>query len=202
MNEIHSNTMFYRPRTSSCSAAVQFGRRVLRRGVTGHPLIRSPWRSRREHRILTAWHVAWQQDEGVINVSKRYYTVKEVNDLIPDLVRQMTSLKETREAIAIKRMQVERARREQMKPASPDQFFAEETEIEFLLITARQQIEHLTRQSIEVKDIDAGLVDFLSFRDGQEMYLCWRCGEPNVRFWHSTEEGFSERKPISPEALT
>lgn len=133
-------------------------------------------------------------------MTRRYYTVEEVNSLIPDLVKQVASLKETRESIAIKRMQIERARREQMKPVMPDQFFAEEAEIEFMLITARQQIEHLTRQSIEIKDIDAGLVDFLTVRDGEEVYLCWRSGEPQVRYWHGTDEGFSERKRIAEDS--
>jgi len=132
-------------------------------------------------------------------VNKRYYTIEEVNHLIPDLARQVASLKETRETIAIKRLQMERMRREQMTPIAPDQFFAEETEIEFLLITARQQIDHLTKQSIEIKDIDAGLVDFLTLRAGQDVYLCWRSGEPQVSYWHGVDEGFAERKRIGDD---
>jgi len=132
-------------------------------------------------------------------VTKRYYNVSEVNSLIPDLQKQVASLKEAREGIALKRMQIERMKREQMKAASPDQFFAQEAEIEFMLITARQQIEHLTRQSIEIKDIDSGLVDFLALRNQQEVYLCWRSGEPKVSHWHGTDEGFSARKTIADD---
>ncbi|MCY0877198.1 MAG: DUF2203 domain-containing protein [Firmicutes bacterium] len=131
---------------------------------------------------------------------KRYYSVSEVNSLIPDIQKQVASLKEARETIALKRMQIERIKREQMKPTTPDQFFAEEAEIEFMLITARQQISHLTERCIEIKDIDSGLVDFLALRDGHEVYLCWRSGETKVTHWHGTDEGFSARKPITDDA--
>jgi hypothetical protein len=47
-----------------------------------------------------------------------------------------------------------------------------------------------------VKDIDLGLVDFPSTRDGEQMYLCWKLGEPSINHWHGLEEGFSERQPI------
>lgn len=49
-----------------------------------------------------------------------------------------------------------------------------------------------------VKDIDEGLVDFLSEHEGEELLLCWRLGEDEIAFWHGTEEGFSGRKPLPP----
>ena len=128
-------------------------------------------------------------------VQKRYYSLEEANRLLPDISRQLLALKQAREEIAIKRLKIERARREQ--PADdPDHFFVEEAEVEFMVIAARQQIEHLTSQSIEIKDIDAGLVDFLTLVDGREAYLCWRSGEPEIRFWHGLNEGFAARKVL------
>jgi len=47
-----------------------------------------------------------------------------------------------------------------------------------------------------VKDIDLGLLDFPSTRDGEPIFLCWKAGEPSVCLWHSADEGFRERKPI------
>ncbi len=128
-------------------------------------------------------------------VPKRYYSLEEANRLLPDISRQILALKQAREEIAIRRLQIERAKREQMAN-DPDHFFVEEAEIEFMVIAARQQIEHLTRQSIEIKDIDAGLVDFLTLIDGREAYLCWRSGEPEIRYWHGLNEGFARRKAL------
>jgi len=54
----------------------------------------------------------------------------------------------------------------------------------------------------ELKDLDLGLVDFLTLRAGEPVYYCWRLGEPEIRYWHGLEEGFAGRKPIEPEGWT
>lgn len=47
-----------------------------------------------------------------------------------------------------------------------------------------------------IKDVDAGLVDFIGLRNGREVYLCWRYGEDNIDFWHELNAGFAGRRPI------
>jgi hypothetical protein len=47
-----------------------------------------------------------------------------------------------------------------------------------------------------LKDLDTGLIDFPCEWEGREVYLCWKLGEPAIRFWHGIEEGFAGRKPI------
>ena len=47
-----------------------------------------------------------------------------------------------------------------------------------------------------VKDIDLGTVDFPSVREGAQVYLCWKLGEPKIQHWHGIEEGFAGRKPL------
>ncbi|KYP80681.1 DUF2203 domain-containing protein [Ferroacidibacillus organovorans] len=133
-------------------------------------------------------------------MTKRYYSLREANDLLPALREQIAELKRTREEITIRRLSIERKKRE-IKSVAPDEFFLEEAEIEFMLITARQQIDHLEAQSIFIKDIDAGLIDFLTRIGGRDGYLCWRNGEPSIRFWHGIEEGFSSRKPLYDQGV-
>jgi hypothetical protein len=47
-----------------------------------------------------------------------------------------------------------------------------------------------------VKDIDLGLLDFPSIREGRPIYLCWKAGEPQLSHWHGTDESFMDRKPL------
>jgi hypothetical protein len=54
---------------------------------------------------------------------------------------------------------------------------------------------------IELKDYSSGLIDFPSLRDGREVYLCWRLGEPEVAFWHELNAGFAGRQRIMEEAV-
>jgi len=55
-----------------------------------------------------------------------------------------------------------------------------------------------TRQEMgcELKDIDQGLIDFRAEREGREVYLCWKLGEPDIRWWHDLESGFAGRQPL------
>ena len=48
----------------------------------------------------------------------------------------------------------------------------------------------------ELKDIEQGLVDFPSLREGREVYLCWQLGEEQVAFWHELDVGFAGRQPL------
>jgi hypothetical protein len=50
-----------------------------------------------------------------------------------------------------------------------------------------------------VKDLDIGLVDFPALYRGEEVFLCWKVGEPGIGFWHGIREGFAGRKPIDEE---
>lgn len=49
---------------------------------------------------------------------------------------------------------------------------------------------------ITIKDVDAGLVDFIGVRHGREVYLCWRYGEEEIGFWHELNAGFAGRRPV------
>lgn len=48
-----------------------------------------------------------------------------------------------------------------------------------------------------LRDLDMGLVDFLSLSGQTAIYLCWKIGEPSIAFWHGVGEGYAGRKPLS-----
>lgn len=67
---------------------------------------------------------------------------------------------------------------------------------------ALQEIfERIEKMGVLVKDLDIGLMDFLTLYHGREVCLCWKLGEDRIRFWHGAEEGFPGRKPIDDEFL-
>ena len=57
-----------------------------------------------------------------------------------------------------------------------------------------QGINGIQERGILVKNVEQGLVDFPSLRDSREVYLCWRTGETEVRFWHEVDAGFAGRQ--------
>jgi hypothetical protein len=48
----------------------------------------------------------------------------------------------------------------------------------------------------ELKDVHTGLLDFRSMREDRVVYLCWRLGEDEIRFWHELDTGFAGRQPL------
>jgi hypothetical protein len=57
-------------------------------------------------------------------------------------------------------------------------------------------VDEIQALGVLVKDLDMGLVDFPSVRDGEEVLLCWRLGEDEVAFWHGLEDGYAGRQPL------
>jgi hypothetical protein len=52
-----------------------------------------------------------------------------------------------------------------------------------------------------IKDLDIGLIDFMTKYRDREVCLCWKLGEDAIAFWHGTEEGFRGRKPIDQDFI-
>jgi hypothetical protein len=63
-----------------------------------------------------------------------------------------------------------------------------------------EQLEAAVRKVEEigclVKDLEVGLADWPHLRDGHEVYLCWRMGEPDIQYWHEIAAGFPGRQPL------
>jgi hypothetical protein len=62
-------------------------------------------------------------------------------------------------------------------------------------------IEQLENTGVMIKSVDEGLLDFPSMRFDEEVWLCWKAGETEVKFWHSKQEGFMGRKPLAPKGF-
>lgn len=62
-------------------------------------------------------------------------------------------------------------------------------------------MEELSQIGCIFKGFEQGLVDFYSKRDGRDVFLCWKHGEPAVEHWHELEGGFSGRRPVEAESL-
>ena len=60
----------------------------------------------------------------------------------------------------------------------------------------QRALGELQAMDIVLRDLERGLVDFPSLRDGEEIYLCWEEGEDEIAFWHDIESGYAGRQPL------
>ena len=60
-----------------------------------------------------------------------------------------------------------------------------------------KEVKRLDEVGCVLKDMNIWLVDFPAVRLGARVWLCWKLGEESVTFWHTQNEGYSARKPVT-----
>ena len=128
----------------------------------------------------------------------RYFTLDEARASLAelrDVLRELQALKRGLDALnAPPANEVATVRGNGHRPPAgqgqPD------PEVQRLVAAIEAGIRRITETGCQLKDIDAGLLDWPSLRDGREVYLCWRTGEPDVLYWHEIADGFAGRQRL------
>ena len=119
----------------------------------------------------------------------RIYSVAEANDLLPYLAPALVELREKFEKASEIRAKVAAA-------AAGNGGSPMREEWSRVLARVGELIDRIHEWDLELRDINTGLVDFPAVIQGEEAYLCWRLGEPEVAYWHPRDTGFAGRQPL------
>ncbi|MEO8341499.1 MAG: DUF2203 domain-containing protein [Nitrospirota bacterium] len=123
---------------------------------------------------------------------ERIFTLFEANHLIPQLNSKLTSIQQAKAVLA--------RTKEDIKKASARAEYGGGSTVGHLYISGLQQVstnlQLIQELGILVKDLDLGLCDFPHLRDDRVIYLCWKLGEQEVRWWHETTAGYKDRCPL------
>jgi hypothetical protein len=130
---------------------------------------------------------------------KRWFSLEEANHLLPFVDQELKKMQALKREFEDKYMELRHKKNEYASMASTekDPFFVMEAALECLQIEARGLIQSFQKTGIELKDIDTGLVDFPAVMNGQEVLLCWKQGEDQIRYYHGEQDGFAGRRPIA-----
>ncbi|MDH3501912.1 MAG: DUF2203 domain-containing protein [Nitrosopumilus sp.] len=129
-----------------------------------------------------------------------YFTTNEANSALPDVIKKY-------EFALAKKNQISKLEQELQISLSTTNTFEEYVTLKQKLNSAITQfyesLEILENTGVVVKSIEQGLLDFPSKRFDEEVWLCWKYGETEIKFWHEKDSGFMGRKPIevSDESL-
>jgi len=120
------------------------------------------------------------------------FTVSEANYLIPQLQSRFTSIQQAMALLLQTKQEIRRA--------STQAQYGGGSSVGHLYIVGLQQVstnlQAIHELGVLVKDVDIGLCDFPHLRDGRVVYLCWKLGEDEVRWWHETTTGYKDRYPL------
>ncbi len=126
----------------------------------------------------------------------RLYTLDEARDLVSHLRPILAAVQ-----IEHQQMQEEIEQLHQLPPGKRQNGLAlgaakREKRILELGESIREKLNEFEQRGIEVKDIQSGIVDFPSERDGRVVYLCWRIDEETITHWHDLDAGYMGRQPL------
>ncbi len=133
-------------------------------------------------------------------MSKKYFDREEAEKLLPTIEPALECARQQKQVIRnlTNELSIAAARIMALGGSLPP--FAElnrkKTQCNESVEQLARMIDAIQQTGCLVKDLEMGLIDFPSLREGQEIYLCWKLGEKRIGFWHGIEEGFSERKPL------
>jgi len=131
-------------------------------------------------------------------VAERYFSVADVEALIPELTRLMEQVMASNAEAgeARERLQAEQRRIDLAGGGVLDRraWRADKDRIERLTAEIERGLAEIAELGGVPKDLGQGLVDFLHLRNGREVNLCWKYGEREIRHWHGLDEGYAGRK--------
>lgn len=117
------------------------------------------------------------------------YTVAEANALLPYLAPTLVELRDKFEHAARIKIAIARA-------AATNGWSEKRERWSMTLARVAELMARLNEWEIELRELSSGLVDFPTVMEGEEAYLCWRLGEPEVAYWHPRDTGFAGRRPL------
>ena len=134
---------------------------------------------------------------------KKYFTIEEASATLPllrsilrDVTELATELRERHQRLIGLQAggALDRAHEEEVQTLLAD--------FERSQDRMREYEDELRKLGVELKDHMTGLIDFPSWMEGREVYLCWRLGEGEITHWHELDAGFAGRQKLRQQVLS
>jgi hypothetical protein len=129
-----------------------------------------------------------------------HFTLNEANNILPEVIDKFKIALEKKNQISKLEQQLQVVLSTTNKF---DEYVPLKQQLNSAITQFYQAFEILEKTGVVVKSIDQGLLDFPSKRFNEDVWLCWKHPENEIKFWHDKDEGFMGRKPIevSDESL-
>jgi hypothetical protein len=130
----------------------------------------------------------------------RTYTVEEANKELPRVRRIVAQIAELSALLPELEDQARIAQYESKRPGASAEDLDRQQQARDAASGAEMEllkaVASLNGMGIQLKGPLEGLIDFPSYRDGEQVELCWKLGEERVEHWHRVGEGYAGRRKI------
>ena len=123
---------------------------------------------------------------------ERHYTLDQATAAMPWVRERLERLRAAHDLLGDKEA------REALSEASPGNGGGEPGHlVSEGFLALRSALIELQEMEIVLRDLERGLVDFPSIREGREVYLCWvEQEEDEIAYWHDLDAGFAGRQRL------
>ena len=122
-----------------------------------------------------------------------YFTIASANEILPTVIAKFKIVTDLKKEIVKTEQQMSMSL---SNTSNFEQYLIIKQKLNSTVTKFYQAIEDLENTGVVIKGIDEGLLDFPSKRFDDEVWLCWKQGETEIKFWHDLDSGFLGRKPI------
>ncbi len=123
-----------------------------------------------------------------------YFTIAAANEALPKIVEKYKNLQKQKQEV----QKLEAQLNTQMSVSfNLADYVAIKQQLNAAVTQFYQLVEDLESTGVVLKSLEEGLLDFPSKRFDEEVWLCWKEGEKEIKFWHEKDVGFMGRKPLS-----
>lgn len=122
----------------------------------------------------------------------RYFTLEQANAVLVTLKPVVEKILEIRQKIMDNQPEIWPAL--QKAAGNGGSQSASQAALEFAVLDTL--VHQIQESGVLLKDLNIGLLDFPSLRDGREVYLCWRYGEDRIEYWHNIDDGYAGRQRL------
>ena len=122
-----------------------------------------------------------------------YFTLKDANEILPIVIQKFKNIESMKNEVSKIQSELENNPRYM---SNFEDYVIKKQELNSAISNLYKSIEELEKTGVMIKSIDEGLLDFPSKRFEEDVWLCWKEGETEIKFWHGKDEGFTARKPL------
>jgi len=122
----------------------------------------------------------------------RYFTVEQANTVVVLIRPLVKEILEIRQAILDRQPEVWPV----VERAAGDGGSKEASKVALEFRRFDDLVREVMATGALLKDINHGVIDFLTMREGKEVYLCWKYGEDEISHWHDLDGGYANRQRI------
>ena len=123
-----------------------------------------------------------------------YFTIQAANEALPKVIEKYKALQ--KQKAEVQKLEAQLSSRMGMSFSLGD-YATLKKQLNSQVTKFYSLVEDLENTGVVLKSLEEGLLDFPSKRFDEDVWLCWKEGETEIKFWHEKDVGFMGRKPLS-----